>query len=312
MYYTQLLSSTLTSTGIGDITDGVGSISEAIHKYGIAIVVMAVFFVIFLLLMILLLRNNARMMDQMMKSQDTHNTIDQDIINKLVDNALAGKDNKEKAEITGMVNELKNSLHNLENTINNNNNSHDSPEEDYHKDLVGAYIDINMAFKDISRSTLVDLGCDRIAIYIFHNGNKSMMGLPFFKMSCIHEWTTYGSNTLRGKSHTDMPLHMFYDFIENLWNTGFYKTEDVEKAILIDHSIKEFTAFSNTKSLYIIAIKNDSNVITGFVVAEFNNIETFDRNPARDKEVRDLMNNMILKISPIVCNQYIYRSPSCE
>lgn len=310
--FSPILGSTVASDNgglINDISGGVGEISRAINDYGIAIVIMAVFFVIFLLLMVLILRNNAKMMDQLMKSQNSHNTIEQDVISKLVDNALEAKDNKEKSELSSMIDEVKNSIQSLENKVANNDSSNEQ-KEDYHKDLVGAYIDINMAFKDISRKTLNLLKCDRIAIYVFHNGNKSMLGLPFFKMSCIHEWTTHGTNTLRGKSHIDMPLHLFNDFIEDLWNNGVYKSDSIEKSAQIDHSINEFVAFSNTKSLYMIAIKTEYDAMSGFVVAEFSEEDKFEQDEARDKEVRSIIDDMIIKVTPIVSNKYIYRGRS--
>jgi hypothetical protein len=287
------------------MTNGVEGISKAINDYGIAIVIMAVFFIVFLLVMVIILRNNAKMMDQLMKNQNNH--IDQDIINRLVDNALENKDDKEKDQLVSMVTEVKQSLKSLETKVQNTDGSDVDKPEDYHKDLVGAYIDINMAFKDISRKTLNLLKCERIAIYVFHNGNTSMLGLPFFKMSCIHEWTTHGNNTLRGKSHVDMPLHLFNDFIEDLWNSGIYRSDSIDKSAEVDHSIKDFIAFSNTKSLYMISIKTDYGAMSGFVVAEFASEEKFTEDETRDNQVRTIIEDMIEKVAPIVSNKYIYR-----
>ena len=292
---------------IGDVTDSVTDLSEAISNYGVAVVIMAVFFVIFIILIILLLRSNAKMMDQIISNNNTNNQLDQKIINKFVDNALDAKGlgSDSTTIIQTLSNELKESIQPLEKRINELNG--DNKNNDYHKDLVGAYIDINMAFKDISRVTLTNLACDRVGIYIFHNGNKSMHGLPFFKMSCIHEWTSYGNSTLRGKSHMDMPLHLFNDFIENLYQSGVYKAENIENAIYLDPSIKEFVAFSNTKALYLVAIKDNENTLTGFVAAEFSEIDTFEHDRDRDEYVRNIIDNMVSKVAPIVGNKYIYR-----
>ena len=104
-----------------------------------------------------------------------------------------------------------------------------------------------------------------------------------------------------------MPLHLFNDFIEDLWRDGVYKSENVDETIKTDPSIKEFISFSKTKSLYIMAIKNDSDAITGFVVAEFDNIETFEHNETRDSEINTILVEMIRKISPIVSNRYVFK-----
>lgn len=296
-----------TITNIGEMTDGVTNIAKAISEYGPLVVLMAVFLVIFLALVVLVLRSNSKMMTQIMNRQRTSDELDQKIINKFVENALATQKTNHDTEVKELVEEIKEAIKLRDASEEHRDHNTDNSNNDYHKDLVGAYIDVNMAFKDASRSALNALHCDRIAIYVFHNGNKSMHGLPFFKMSCVHEWTTHGSNTLRGKSHTDMPLHLFNDFIENLWKCGVYKAEDVQKSIHEDPSLKEFIAFSNTESLYMVSIKDDEGALSGFVVAEFEQIEHFECDDRRDTQIRHIIDTMIDRVGPIVTHQYIYR-----
>lgn len=294
-------------TNVGEMTDGVTNIAKAISEYGPLVVLMAVFLVIFLALVVLVLRSNSKMMTQIMNRQRTSDELDQKIINKFVENALATQKTNHDTEVKELVEEIKEAIKLRDASEEHRDPNTDNSNNDYHKDLVGAYIDVNMAFKDASRSALNALHCDRIAIYVFHNGNKSMHGLPFFKMSCVHEWTTHGSNTLRGKSHTDMPLHLFNDFIENLWKCGVYKAEDVQKSIHEDPSLKEFIAFSNTESLYMVSIKDDEGALSGFVVAEFEQIEHFECDDRRDTQIRHIIDTMIDRVGPIVTHQYIYR-----
>ena len=294
-------------TNVGEMTDGVTNIAKAISEYGPLVVLMAVFLVIFLALVVLVLRSNSKMMTQIMNRQRTSDELDQKIINKFVENALATQKTNHDTEVKELVEEIKEAIKLRDASEEHRDPNNDNSNNDYHKDLVGAYIDVNMAFKDASRSALNALHCDRVAIYVFHNGNKSMHGLPFFKMSCVHEWTTHGSNTLRGKSHTDMPLHLFNDFIENLWKCGVYKAEDVQKSIHEDPSLKEFIAFSNTESLYMVSIKDDEGALSGFVVAEFEQIEHFECDDRRDTQIRHIIDTMIDRVGPIVTHQYIYR-----
>ena len=294
-------------TNVGEMTDGITNIAKAISEYGPLVVLMAVFLVIFLALVVLVLRSNSKMMTQIMNRQRTSDELDQKIINKFVENALATQKTNHDTEVKELVEEIKEAIKLRDASEEHRDPNNDNSNNDYHKDLVGAYIDVNMAFKDASRSALNALHCDRVAIYVFHNGNKSMHGLPFFKMSCVHEWTTHGSNTLRGKSHTDMPLHLFNDFIENLWKCGVYKAEDVQKSIHEDPSLKEFIAFSNTESLYMVSIKDDEGALSGFVVAEFEQIEHFECDDRRDTQIRHIIDTMIDRVGPIVTHQYIYR-----
>lgn len=311
-YIRPILSTILTTdvmpnTDIGNAAEGVVNISEAISKYGIAIVIMAVFFVIFMILIIIMLYSNTRMINTIMNSNAANNKQDQEIISKFVDSTLESQGIGASSNIVDtLTHALDDRIRPIEEALKHGNNGEEK-KEDYHKDLVGAYIDINMAFKNISRTTMNQLNCDRIAIYVFHNGNKSMYGLPFFKMSCIHEWTSLGNNTLRGKSHMDMPLHLFNDFIENIHKYGIYKAENINAAKERDPSIEGFTSYSNTKAIYLIAIKNDDGIISGFVSIEFDHIDTFEQDDKRDMDIRCIADNMVSKIAPIVSNPYIFK-----
>lgn len=304
------LTSTVTN-GIDDSSDAVVSISEAISEYGPLIVIMAVFIVVFILMAALILRNNAKMMNQIMNDKDAAETVNQQMIEKFVTAALENhgvNSTNDSIETLTLLKDIKSSLDELDDQKKKDEKSDSqSDSDDYHKDIVGAYIDVNMAFKDASRKTLSILDCQRVGIYVFHNGNNSMHGLPFFKMSCIHEWTNRGYNTLRGKSHTDMPLHLFNDFIEDLHNNGIYRSQDVSKSIENDPSLEEFIEFSHTKALYLVAIKDADGILVGFVIAEFENVDNFEDDPARDKFIRENLNAMVFNVSPFIANKYIYK-----
>lgn len=309
-YY--MLSNILTATsGTGNISDmanGVSTISEAISKYGPLVVIMAVFVIIFILMVILVLRSNSKLMNGIIAREKTKDEQQQDIISKFVESSLENFKDQNKNDMVSMVQELQQSIEPLKNVINKlNEEKKEDSKNDYHKDLVGAYIDVNIALKDASRSALNALNCERVAIYIFHNGNTSMHGLPFFKMSCIHEWTTHGSNTLRGKSHMDIPLHLFNDFIEVLWKDGIYKTQDIDKTLETDPSMTEFTEYSHVKALYMVAIKNSDDNLAGFVVSEFENIDTFEDDESRDAFVHSVLHDMAIRVAPIVANKYVYK-----
>lgn len=304
------------SNEINNTINGITNLAQAIKAYGPLIVLMSIFFVIFILLVFMVIWTNKKMMNRMMKREDNSDKTDQAILNKFIENVLEAQSTKDKDDIKTIADEIKESLKPIETALNNINNGNNQlldhhgigdGSDDYHKDLVGAYIDVNMAFKDASREALNALKCDRIGLYVFHNGNSSLHGLPFFKMSCIHEWTTRGGNTLRGKSHVDMPLHLFNDFIENLWKDGYYKSENVDKSIEIDPSMKEFIAFSDTKSLYMVSIKNNEGSLVGFVSAEFDKYDTFEHDKDRNDQIKAILDKMITKVSPIVSTKYVYK-----
>ena len=296
---------------IDGTSDAVVSISEAISEYGPLIVIMAVFVVVFILMAVLILRNNAKMMNQLMTDKETVEETNQKMIEKFVSAALESHKNENKSNTEALLEDIKKSLEQT-NKQKENDNSQDLDGEDYHKDIVGAYIDVNMALKDASRKTLSVLNCQRVGVYVFHNGNNSLHGLPFFKMSCIHEWTSRGCNTLRGKSHTDMPLHLFNDFVEDLYNYGVYKSQDVSKSMIEDPSLQEFVEFSHTKALYLVAIKDADGILVGFVIAEFEDIDKFETDVARDRFIRENLNTMVFNVSQFIVNKYVYRKKNSQ
>lgn len=311
------LSSQVLNTNVTDVTNGVATIAQALSNYGIAIVVMAVFFVIFLILIVIMLYSNAKMMNSIMKNNQNNSSHDQELLSKFVDKTFGTGSDTVNEIVQILSNKLDDSVKSLQDSLEKTaeeilEEEKELPKDDYHRDIIGSYIDINMTFKNISRTALNSIACDRIAIYVFHNGNKSLYGFPFFKMSCIHEWTKLGSNTLRGKSHTDIPLHAFNDFIEDLYRYRVYKSEDIDNAKMNNPSIKEFTSYSNTKAIYIVAVKNDENIITGFVSAEFDHVDTFESDDKRDLEVRAVMDDMVQKIAPLISTEYTYKPHEAE
>lgn len=287
--------------GVDGMIGGVTRLSGLMSNYGILIVVISAVLIILFVSILCLLISNSRMISNIMKMNNINNST---VINNLdkFTNSSTNADNVEKKKL---VKEFKKNIKPINQVKDLKNNS---SQEDYHKNIVGAYINVSMAFKDASRAALNKIGCDRVAIYTFHNGNASMYGLPFFKMSCIHEWTKTGVNTLRGKSHTDLPLHLFSDFIEDLWKNGKYISEDIEKSQAIDHSIKEFIAYSETKALYIKAVKNFDDIIIGFIIAEFDHTETFESDQRRHDEIEKAIDEMSLKVSPILGSEYVYKN----
>lgn len=319
-YLKTLLTSNDVISDIGSSIDktanGVTGISKAINDYGMLIVIMSVFLVLFLGLMLLFFRNNAKMIDNILKKNERNEEMDQAIIQKFIESVLqkytSGLDSSSDNISSKIVSQLSAELHKSTNQLEDDIKKYVSDEKhdnknDYHKDIVGAYIDVNMVFKDASRTTLKKINCDRLAIYVFHNGNTSIHGLPFFKLSCIHEWTSYGGATLRGKYHTDVPLQCFNDFIEDLWRDGIYKTNDIKKTSEVDKSIAEFVACSKTQSLYMLGVKDINDKLVGFIVAEFDRKDTFDTDAARNNEILETLKEMSGKIAPIIAHHYIYK-----
>ena len=71
--------------------------------------------------------------------------------------------------------------------------------------------------------------------------------------------------------------------------------------------MKEFTQYSNCKSIYIVAVKDNNGIIGGFVTVEFDEKDSFESDPERGKLVRESIDNMISAINPILISKSIYK-----
>lgn len=274
------------SSGITDTVDSIGTMSGFINQYGMVPVLLSLILVLFIGFILIMQYNNTKMITRLVNSQKESNNFNNEVIKNFIQEVLFDK-NKDVLR----------AIDNLHDNI--------RPEHN-HLEMLNNSIDGNIILKNASREVCRQLdNCSRVAIYVFHNGNKSLHGLPFFKMSCIHEWGRLGNATLRGKYHSDIPLHMFDDFIEDLWKSGTYKCQNIDEKKNEDPSITQFILFSRANALYMKGIKDDRNsTFAGFVVLEFDQVETFEEDARRDVEINKTIDEMISKSAPIVLNKF--------
>lgn len=267
-----------TIDNLNTTTEAVGSFAKMIDQYGYLIVVMAVFLVVFIAAVGLILKHNNNMISNILeeKTKMSDNLMKQndDLIGKLLNN--------EDVEDEGIHKEVKEEA----------------------KKSINSYIDINMILKDTASFAAEKLGCDRVGIYVFHNGSKSIHGFPFFKMTCISEWAKNGSvamktKIMRSMSHNQMPLHMFVDIVEQLYKNDEYIVSDVTKEIETNKQLDMFMAYTNIKSLYAHTIKSNNGEIGGFIIAEYSTQQDFS-NPKILEIVQDTVIDACITIHPIV------------
>lgn len=241
------------NTDVDGVVGGITTLADSISKNGPVIVICAVFIILFILIFLLFIKiNNSmfkNMIDQINSKNQENSTVTQKLLNHVLDDD--DDDNKETHESKDKDDKVKN-----------------TEQSNHSKDLVGLYIDYTTAFKRESKNVINALRCDRVAVYVFHNGNQSLYGLPFIKMSCVYEDTIKGNMTIRGKTHMNLPLHLFNDFIENLYRDGEFagNIDDIE---IHDNSIREFLALSDAKAVFMRAIKKSDGSLAGFTACEF-------------------------------------------
>lgn len=279
----KILLSAISTPNVSDVDKTVtqiGSVAELINKYGPFIVILSVFIVVFLLVLGYVIHANQKMNKQIMESQKNSATINQEMmkemINSFIDMAKAEKDSEREKE---------------------------DKEERKHKKLVSTYIDSSLAFKDASRIAMAKIKCERIAIYLFHNGNSTPYGYSFAKMSCVHEWTMRGSDTIRGKTHVNIPLYAFSTIVESLASDGEFAIGNIyEHGILsADEQVFQFISGSTTRALFALAIKSNDNELAAFTIAEFKEVQDFASEEIYNN-IKDALKTMNDNIISIVIN----------
>lgn len=177
-----------TDGGVLDIVDNALKVSDALNTYGSAIVLLSIFLVVFIIVIIVILRQNS-------DSQKMFQEQNQILLNQLLNaNSMV----KEKEEVAVKDNKL-----------------YDE------KNIVTIFVKLNRIFKFECKKYLERINCDRVGIYVFHNGTVTSHGLPFFKVSCICEWIKRGSAIGNHINDTNgIPLNLFDDIIDNLYTKG--------------------------------------------------------------------------------------------
>lgn len=277
--------SVATSPAISPKVDGtinqIGTVAGMIEKYGPFIVILAVFIVIFLGVLAYVIHNNQTMNKRIMESQkqaaDMNQEMMKEMVKTFIDMAKADREEEKEKE---------------------------DEEKEKHKKIVSAYIDSSLAFKDASRIAMSKIRCERIAIYLFHNGNSTPYGYSFAKMSCVHEWTMRGSDTIRGRTHVNIPLYAFSNMVEALVKDGELAVGNIYEHGIIsaDEQVFQFISGSTTRSLFALAIKSlDDNELVAFTVAEFKDPQDFSNEEVYNA-IKDALKTMNDNIYSIVVN----------
>lgn len=318
---TILAEAEVTTDTVRQAADSVGGLSTQIRENGVVVVSCALFMITTIAFVIVAIRLNKKTIDKTLQEHDNmltsslkQNEEDRSQDHKYLESFLSATLDKYVADLkpqqqdpTIIANAITAALEPLRTTLATINDNTKPTPDDYHNNIVGAYIDINTALKTASSTLIKKIDFDRVAVYVFHNGNTSFHGLPFFKMSCVYEQTNNGRGTIRGKEHIDLPLHLFNDFIAVLEKDGEFKAQNVQAAGENNDSLREFVAYSDTKSIIIRGIKDDSNSLMGFVCAESNEADTFETDEKRNRELSDAVTIMADEIRPIVINKYVYK-----
>lgn len=279
----QLLQSTYLGATTTSSSDEVSTLAKLMAEYGTEVVIIAVFLILIGLFAFAIIRILNKLVETLIKQN-------QQILNK-ISGVEDDKPDEKKTDEKKKKDESKKE------------EKKDSPKEKEEPKLglVANNIYINKIFNEVSKKIIADLKCDRIGIYVFHNGNKTPYGYSFVKMSCIYEQTLRGTTTNRGINHQGLPLHVFTNIIDCLMRNGEYIIGNVYNHGIIsaDEQILNFINGSRTKALFAISVKDDNKEVAGFIIAEFDNEQDFSNNDNYTK-ARNSLRTMSDTIRPII------------
>lgn len=212
--------------------DNVIRLAEMMDKVGVAVVIVAAFLLLFLGIVLYVIRSNAESQRHVMAQQQQM----LDILLKRSDDDVKEKESQQPA-----YNE---------------------------KEIVAIFCQLNKSLKAECKKFLDETECDRIGIYVFHNGITSSHGLPFFKVSCVCESIKRGSGI---GSHiadsTNIPLSVFDDVIQILYSDGIVLIQnDKENAM---HSSSFYLEKDKAETAIFTAIYDSMDNVMGFTLGEY-------------------------------------------
>jgi len=163
------------------------------------------------------------------------------------------------------------------------------------KDLFATFVKLRNSIKDNCTQAMNKIGAERIAIYLFHNGNQSTHGIKFFKISCICEKVNIGSGVReQALDQSNIPINLFDDTINNLIDNG--RCIIINDDNIANSNNKIFISAKKIKYAQAISIFDNENNILGFVLIELSH--EYDKNNA-DMEKYEV-DRLIAQLVPIL------------
>lgn len=210
--------------------DDVIRLSEAMEKTGIAIVVIAVFLVIILISVIAFIGVSVR---RNKNREDQYETLLRETMEQ----------NNKFVEML----------------INNNNQNNQSG-------LFKVSVECSAIIEDHLKYLYHRTKADRVAVYVFHNGQRMLNGGHLLKMSCLNEYSLSEKLCYAGR-HKDTPISQISVVCNSLLEKGCWSCEDT--STVTDPSLKQWIKAFDYKSVFIKGVFNTHGEVIGFVSSEY-------------------------------------------
>ena len=212
-----------------EATQTIGTFSEWMSKYGVAIVISAA--VLFLFIWIIVKDRKA--------------------MKELSDKLTEPTANLSEAVLSKFTNVLVESI----------SPSHPNAEEANKRD------DIDREMHLLLKGLIQHTASDRAYIYLYHNGGKSYSGFSFNKMSCLSEAVVPGINPV-SRENQQIQRGSFTDLVTGLKEHGEFFIPNVDNAE-IDPIIREWCVTRAARACYLKCFKDHQGYVIGFLGIDY-------------------------------------------
>ena len=186
-------------------------------------------------------------------------------------------------------------LEKVQNPPSDNNNDEKISSSDNMNKIFKTFNKLSEAIKNDLSEALKKTNSCRLALYLFHNGTKSIQGLSFVKMSCVGEKIVIGSGIKsRMINHAGLMINLFDNTFSTLIDNGKYIIINNES--ITDAQKEKFISNDRVRYSIAVCIYDNNNNTLGFVLAEFNHPYTKELS---DKETGYLY-EFAEKIAPLL------------
>ena len=207
-----------------------------LHRYGPAVVILAIFITVFMFAIFLIMRQQQKTNDKMMEE---HRELMTFLINT---HSISSREMTSSAAAREVL-------------------------KVYHK----AGSELKILISELSGK----IKPNRIGIYLLHNGTNSLSGFPFLKVSCVCEFTK-NPRYSKTKNHINIPVGIVSDFLNILISNislfpGCPWFSDINKDPVF---VRLIGKLDNYICHAILSVQG--SVLLGFVLIEFDNRTAFN------------------------------------
>lgn len=238
--------------------DDVIRLSEMMEKTGVALVVIAVFLVIILISVIAFIGVAVRTNKN---REDQYGTLLQETM-------------EQNDKLVEML-------------INNNNANNQSG-------LFKVSVECGALIEEHLKYLYHTTKADRVALYVFHNGQRMLNGGHLLKMSCLNEYSL-SEKLLYSYRHKDTPISQISVVCNALLEKGCWTCEDT--SVIEDPALKQWIKAFGYKSVFIKGVFNTHGEVIGFASAEYIEAPVYpDRIDVAKKETRRFADKVAVAI----------------